>query len=229
MKKSLSIILVLMLVLSTLVACDSGKKESPKDIVVDKPNTNDEVKDNVGNEDTSDTTGSEDTTGGEDTSDNDVEENVPAYLAVSGKIKFIDKGDSATYLFMADDISEESEVQSVFILTELTYQDVAEFEIGDEVIGYYPGDMAMTMIFPAEIHLSAIVKAEENKFTKADTFDEELLSKNKDLQLNISEETEIINGDKDSIKGKNLLVIYTVTTKSIPPQTTPLKIVVLNP
>lgn len=52
------------------------------------------------------------------------------------------------------------------------------------------------------------------------------------LKLNISEDTKIITRDGEIFKGglenKKLVVIYTISTKSIPAQTTPSKVIVLS-
>ena len=60
-----------------------------------------------------------------------------------------------------------------------------------------------------------------------------LISSKRTLVLNIGDETEItdVNGEKvsaDELADKTLLVFYTITTRSLPPQTTPEKIIVLD-
>ena len=61
-------------------------------------------------------------------------------------------------------------------------------------------------------------------------FDENLLSQNGDLQLNVGRNTVIrtLNGQSYScsVGDHILLVYYTAATRSIPPQTTPERIVV---
>ena len=61
---------------------------------------------------------------------------------------------------------------------------------------------------------------EENTYESAD----------KSLVIHIGDDTEIVDADgneyKDSLDNKDLTVTYTITTMSIPPQTTPVKVVV---
>jgi len=86
----------------------------------------------------------------------------------------------------------------------------------------------MIMIYPPQYTLTAVAKVQEGVFTKADRFDSNLLSKDQELKLNLAEGIEVINGDLENLTDRDLLVVYDVTTKSIPAQTTPLKIVVLK-
>lgn len=62
-------------------------------------------------------------------------------------------------------------------------------------------------------------------------FDRNLTARDNSLQLNIAGNTNIetLNGQSVncSLGNQTLLVYYTVTTRSIPPQTTPRRIVVL--
>ena len=60
-----------------------------------------------------------------------------------------------------------------------------------------------------------------------------LISSDKTLVLNVGDETEItdVNGvevSADELADKTLMVFYTITTRSLPPQTTPEKIIVLD-
>ena len=91
----------------------------------------------------------------------------------------------------------------------------------------------MTMSLPPMTNPMGIVVGEENSVSTA-YFDEQLTSEEIMLQLNISDETKIVDmaGTKkvftqDDIKNQNGLVLYGITTRSIPAQTTPEKVIVL--
>lgn len=72
-------------------------------------------------------------------------------------------------------------------------------------------------------------------FTDLSVYNEELVNESNTLKLNISETTPIINvnGAKmrysaDDLKGSECLVLYTVSTRSIPAQTTPQLVMIMN-
>ncbi len=99
------------------------------------------------------------------------------------------------------------------------------------VAAFYDSSLAVPMIFPLQYQAQMITVLERNEQIALDYFNGALLAQDNSLQLNIAEETRIetLNGQRFSccIGGRTLLVYYTATTRSIPPQTTPGKIVVM--
>lgn len=93
-------------------------------------------------------------------------------------------------------------------------------------------------IYPETYTAKIIVIAEESSMAVADTFKKsetlgEFVNSNNTLALNIAKETVIVNEKGEKIENANLdnsdlLVFYSMATFSIPAQTTPEKIVVLN-
>jgi hypothetical protein len=87
------------------------------------------------------------------------------------------------------------------------------------------------MIYPPQYNAEVLVVESQEQIVKVDVFDKELISSDNFLKLNLSETTEIVNPDGTAFKGelanRKLAVIYKTATKSIPAQTTPVKIVVL--
>lgn len=74
--------------------------------------------------------------------------------------------------------------------------------------------------------------ADVDLYGKSDSFGDLINAKN-DLALNIAEETEIVNAAgekaaKEELEGKNLVVFYSMVAMSLPAQTSPTKIVVLE-
>jgi hypothetical protein len=119
------------------------------------------------------------------------------------------------------------------ILSKHTYVlNNAAIAVGSVVTGYYDANAPMIMIYPAQYNAEVIVVDNKDYNVKVDLFDENLLSSDQFLKLNISDETEIILQDGTAFKGvlanRKLIVLYGASTKSIPAQTTPDKIIVLS-
>ena len=119
-----------------------------------------------------------------------------------------------------------------FVVSPLTY--VVEHEmliVGDVVTAYYDGDAPAILIYPPQYPALVIVKDNNDQNVKVSYFNNQLLSSDGQLQLNFSPETQIIltNGQQFTKYpgNRDLVVIYQFTTRSIPAQTTPSRIVVL--
>lgn len=101
---------------------------------------------------------------------------------------------------------------------------------------YTPAPMIMPPQYQAEIIIIEDLEAESPVFTCADTFvaDEEgmLVGLGNTLALNMSEDVEVVDREgqawEDELENMDLLVFYDAATKSVPAQTTPLKVVVLG-
>ncbi|MGG0667327.1 stalk domain-containing protein [Lederbergia citrisecunda] len=105
-----------------------------------------------------------------------------------------------------------------------------------KVEAYYDKNKPMILIYPAQItpELFFVIDEEKPGSVKVGKFDEDFLSLDKELKLNIGEETTIVNQqgekiNKGDLSGKELAVFYSITTRSLPPQTPPDKIVALDP
>ena len=95
------------------------------------------------------------------------------------------------------------------------------------------------MILPPQYQANIIIlldsAAEEAGFTCADTFilvEGMLTGTGNTLALNLTEDVEIVdregNPTQEELANQDLLVLYGASTRSIPAQTTPSKIVVLG-
>lgn len=119
-----------------------------------------------------------------------------------------------------------------YVVTPTTYfVDHAMVGVGDMVTGFYDANMPTPLIFPPQFR--AIVMAMDTQYrnVKVDYFNSQLVSSDNKLILNISPYTQIVleNGQafSRSPANRNLIVVYGATTKSIPAQTTPFKIIVM--
>ena len=113
-----------------------------------------------------------------------------------------------------------------------TVKDLTE---GMEITAVLPANSIMTMSLPPMTpDALAFVINQEGTSVTVGKFDDELVSEDKTLMLNIAEDTSIVSvtGSRqiltaEDIKGSNALVIYGATTRSLPAQTTPIKVVLL--
>lgn len=103
--------------------------------------------------------------------------------------------------------------------------------VGDVVTGFYDANAPTPFIFPPQFR--AIVMARDTQFrnVKVDYFNSQLISSDNTLKLNIAPYTQIVLENEQSFTmnpaNRNLIVTYGATTRSIPAQTTPYKIVVM--
>ncbi len=107
-------------------------------------------------------------------------------------------------------------------------------QAGEAFTGWYDAARPMIMIYPPRytpdvIQVGALA---EGQNVKVDRFDEGLLASEGSLKLNVGKDTEVVNPDGTAFEGniaeRNLAVVYGPTTRSIPAQTTPIRVIVLE-
>ncbi|ARF17472.1 hypothetical protein [Sporosarcina ureae] len=138
--------------------------------------------------------------------------------------------DAGCYLLMTVDNGQGNVVN--FVVEPTTYfVHHVKVRVGDHVTGFYDADAATPMIYPPQFRAVVMSKDSRHENVKVDYFNRRLQSSDGTLQLNLSPQTEILltNGQyfTGNIAERNLIVLYGATTKSIPPQTTPHKIIVI--
>lgn len=159
----------------------------------------------------------------------------PEFSAVTGSVTAVeteDREDGTTVTRIAIAYGEDAE--AVLISDADTFQAAGEnAQLGDTVTGYYDATRPMILIYPAQYQLVAVaVNPSEDASITVDRFSgDPLISSDGGLQLNLSGETKILSRDGSdyvgALDGAVLAVYYTITTRSIPAQTSPSKIVVL--
>ena len=119
-----------------------------------------------------------------------------------------------------------------FVVSPSTYfVDHIMFRVGDKVTGFYDANAAVPLIFPPQFR--AIVMARDNLYqnVKVDYFDSHLVSSDNTLRLNIYPYTHIVLENDQAFSNnpanRNLIVVYGASTKSIPAQTIPYKVIVI--
>jgi len=119
-----------------------------------------------------------------------------------------------------------------FVVTPSTYfVDHVMMTIGDIVTGFYDANAAVPLIFPPQFR--AIVMARDALYqnVKVDYFNDQLVSSDNNLKLNIAPWTQLLLENGQAFTkiptNRNLIVVYGATTRSIPAQTNPYKIIVM--
>ncbi len=118
-----------------------------------------------------------------------------------------------------------------FVVSPTTYfVDQEIVSVGDRVTGYYDGDAPVPLIYPPQYQALIMVKDNQHQNVKVDFFDSQLISSDGQLQLNISPYTQILLTNGQIFTGnpanRDLIVLYGATTRSIPAQTSPYKVIV---
>jgi len=102
---------------------------------------------------------------------------------------------------------------------------------GMQVAAFYDGNAPALLLYPPRHQAVVIGQRRPRETIVIDYFDENLVGTDNSLKINPDFTTEIVtsNGQKYSceISNQYLIVYYSITTRSIPPQTTPRKIIVI--
>ncbi len=119
-----------------------------------------------------------------------------------------------------------------FILSPATYVvQEAQLRIGMSVTAFYDSSLPVPLIYPPQYQAVIVGRKNRDENLFAGYFNEDLVSEDGSLQLNLARSTEIVTSNGQRFQcdpaGRLLLVYYTNTTRSIPPQTTPRKIIVI--
>lgn len=158
------------------------------------------------------------------------------FVSISGTVTSISdfatagtgEGEGCTKFISVDNMSGQT---VNFVVPPTTYfVEQAMVSVGDRVTGYYDGDAPVPLIYPPQYRALIMVKESPYQNVKVDYFNNQLVSRDGQLKLNLSPFTLIVltNGQAFSKypSNRNLIVIYGATTRSIPAQTTPSKIIV---
>ena len=113
--------------------------------------------------------------------------------------------------------------------------DMDKLEVGQIITAFYYSNTPMIMIYPSQYVAQVVVKADNPaQNVVVDIFDENMLSFDGTLHLNIGKDTIILNidgtpfdGSIEDLIARHLIVFYSVATFSLPAQTTPSVIYVI--
>lgn len=172
-------------------------------------------------------------------SENEKEEN--EFITYKGEIsEVINKQGNISIL--VNSVNEEDEYGMVFHIADTvslwnrtteTMVKAEDLKESMDIQVFYHKNTPMMLSLPAQLTPDVIViqDGETNGSTFMGEFDKALVSTDKYLELTIGEETVIVDGKgqaltAEDIAGNPALVFYGISTKSIPAQTTPSKVVV---
>ena len=163
------------------------------------------------------------------------------YIPFSGIVKEInnynesqgEEDDSRIFVLVENDYG----AKLMFVITDETYiiGELNELAVDSEFTGFYDANVPVPMIYPPQ-HRAIVIALDmgDGQSVKADRFNEELISDDNTLKLNIGEKTEIIyqdgtefEGDISELANRKLIVVYDISTRSIPAQTTPSSVIIL--
>jgi len=163
-------------------------------------------------------------------------DDMPSFGIVTGQVVSIETSADGETTFQI----EVGDSSAMLLAHVNTFIMGAAPEVGTTITGFFPMEMMMMAIYPPHHSVSVIVNNDDAQddgipFIFVDRFyelsDDQLKSNDGELVINLGGDTEIIlqsgeafDGD---LVGRTLAVSYAISTRSLPPQTTPIQIVVL--
>lgn len=127
--------------------------------------------------------------------------------------------------------AEENNITN-FVVNAATYVvDYVTLEVGMKCTFWYSLNAPAILIYPPQYPAVAAAQVKDDRMVEVAYFDEEFVNDRKTLKLNLEEAQTIYTTNNQkylcSPAGRDLVVEYGFTTRSIPAQTTPMKVVVL--
>jgi len=119
-----------------------------------------------------------------------------------------------------------------FIVNPSTYVlDFVTLKEGMKCTFYYRNDMPAPLIYPPQYNASVVVPEVNGQIVYVGFFGQSMISDDQSLQIRLDSSTAILTNNNQIFMGSpannNLVVVYETSTRSLPAQTTPRKIVVL--
>lgn len=96
---------------------------------------------------------------------------------------------------------------------------------------FYSGSQPAPLIYPPQFVAAVVAPQVEGQMVTVAYFNNVLLASDQSLKLNLSPATEVVTRNNQTYYGNpggnTLVVLYSATTRSVPPQTSPDKVIVL--
>lgn len=151
------------------------------------------------------------------------------YIPVTGIIMNIAGGNDCCSQMMT--LRTDSGIVNFVVGADTKVIDNRQLRTGMRVAAFYDSSLPVPLIFPPQYQAWLVTIVNRNETVTLDYFDRSLLAADQSLQLEIGVDT-VMRTENGQIftcapGERMLLVYYSATTRSIPPQATPRKIVVL--
>ena len=144
---------------------------------------------------------------------------------VEGIIQSINRGDDCCSMTVS--LISDSNIVNVVVSGDTTVVDNVRLRPGMRIAAFYDTNLPTPPQYRAEL----VTSLRRGQQVILDYFDDELASADGSLKLNIGPMTNVmtLNGQQYTCRPENmeLLVYYTMTTFSMPAQTTPQKVIVM--
>ncbi len=165
------------------------------------------------------------------------------YMDYKGKIVEINRDDKYNAIFVKDKIEDpmNGEVyhisEDVLILDAKTKEFVEDKDLkeGMTVRAYIHKNTPVTLSIPGQSVPSLIVinESEDTGFIDLSKYDEELVNAENTLKITLMDDTLVVNesGEKveeKDLKNRDLIVLYSISTKSIPAQAQAEKVILMD-
>lgn len=153
------------------------------------------------------------------------------YQQIIGTIQNISRGTSCCNMMIS--VLTDNGIVNFILTGETVVIDNIRLRRGMRIAAFYDTSLPAPAIFPPQYRAELITSLRRDQNVMLNYFDENLTAEDNSLKLNISPLTNIstLNGQRFLCSPVNsvLLVYYTITTFSIPPQTPPQRIIVMCP
>lgn len=162
------------------------------------------------------------------------------YIEKTDVITRIDKTENGYSILVGDEfygtVFHLSQDVLIIDADTASFVTAGDLKVGMKITVVLPKNAPMTMSLPGQTGAAEVIIIQGTKQSgTVGHFNEELVNESNTLALNISEDTVIMNnrGEKrvfvaDDVKNKNAVVIYGVTTRSIPAQTNPALVLIME-
>lgn len=152
-----------------------------------------------------------------------------AYVPVIGVILNMTSGNNCCSQMMS--LRTDNGIVNFLVGPDTRVIDSRPLRPGLRAAAFYDSSLPVPLIFPPQYQAQIVTVLTRDEQIMLQEFDRNLVARDNSLQLNLARNTRIetVNGQNVTcnLGNQTLLVYYTTTTRSIPPQTTPRRIVAL--
>ncbi|MFR3030990.1 MAG: hypothetical protein ACLTNO_06645 [Blautia sp.] len=154
-----------------------------------------------------------------------------SYQKVIGTIQNTRRGESCCAQVVS--LRTETGTVNVIVSGDTEVIDRVRLQRGMRIAAFYDANLPAPAIYPPQYRAELVTSLRRNQQVTLNFFDDNLVAEDNSLKLNLAPTTnvETRNGQRYRCSPGNaeLLVYYTATTFSLPPQTSPQRIIVMCP